>query len=53
MALSDRGKRVAKSFTASNLWRWMVDYLFMEGGRVRECGGRDDLTERKFGGFKE
>jgi hypothetical protein len=51
MASSERGERVAKSFTASSLWWWMVDCLFMAAERIRECG--DDLTERKTGGVEE
>ncbi len=51
MASSERGERVVKSFTASSLWWWMVDCLFMAAKRIRECG--DDLTERKLGGVEE
>jgi hypothetical protein len=51
MASSERGERVAKSFTASSLWWWMVDCLFMAAKRIRERG--DDLTERKLGGVEE
>lgn len=42
---------VVKSFTASSLWWWMVDCLFMAAERIRECG--DDLIELEFGRVEE
>jgi hypothetical protein len=44
---SERGESVTRSFTASSLWWWIVDCLFMAAKSIRECG--DGSTECKFG----